>query len=223
MTRAAKSVRLLILLSFLSLIPSVVGAAPFRITLESNAVTASGVAPKGRVVLFGVTREIGEDDFPTVRRHLTVLVDEDGDGVVRYPVEPGVPLRSVWAVTDLASGDFDAAAPEGFGLRRVNWRGRGLERRQDGKDAVEDRRPLLELLVVRPQVGAWALRVGDGGESDGDGVIDGRLQGILERMQPLADSPAAPSEFLKDDLVLALDPSAMEITMVKVPGKLKEK
>jgi hypothetical protein len=223
MSTPLKSLHLVILLSLLGLSSSAAGAASFRATLESNAVTASGMTPKGRVVLFGVTREIGEDDFPTVRRHLTVLTDEDGDGVVRYPLEQGVPLRSVWAVADLASGDFDAAAPEGFGLRRVNWRGRGLERRQDGKDAVEDRRSLVELLVVRPQAGAWSLRVGDGGESDGDGAIDGRLQGILDRMQPLADSPPAPSEFLQDDLVLALDPSAMEITLVKVPGKLKEK
>ena len=185
--------------------------------------TASGVMPQGRVVLLGVTREIGEDDFPVVRRHLEVLADEDGDGTVRFPLEQGVPLRSLWAVADLASGDFDAAAPEDFGLRRVNWRGRGLERRQDGKDAVEDRRSLVELLVVRPQTGAWALRVGDGGESDGDGVIDGRLQGVFDQMTPLAGSPEPPSEFAKDDLVVALDPSAMEITLVKVPNRLEEK
>jgi hypothetical protein len=179
--------------------------------------------PQGRIVLLGVTREIGEDDFPVVRRHLEVLVDDDGDGTVRFPLEQGVPLRSLWAVADLASGDFDAAAPEDFGLRRVNWRGHGLERRKDGKDAIEDRRPLVELLVVRPQAGVWALRVGDGGESDGDGVIDGRLQGVLDQMKPLAGSPQPPSEFEKGDLVVALDPSAMEITLVKVPNRLEEK
>lgn len=199
------------------------GAAPLRITLEKNAVTASGVMPQGRVVLLGVTREIGEDDFPVVRRHLEVLADEDGDGTVRLPLEQGVPLRSLWAVADLASGDFDAAAPADFGLRRVNWRGNGPERRRDGKDAVEDRRSLVELLVVRPQAGAWALRVGDGSESDGDGVIDGRLQGVLGQMKPLAGSPPPPSEFEKGDLVVALDPSAMEITLVKVPNRLEEK
>jgi hypothetical protein len=65
--------------------------------------------------------------------------------------------------------------------------------------------------------------VGDGGESDGDGAIDGRLQGILDQMQPLSDSPQPPSEFQKDDLVLALDPSTLEITLVKVPNGLREK
>ncbi len=192
-------------------------AAPFRVTLEPDAVVVSGVTAKGKAALLGVTREIGEDDYPTVRRHLEVLADDDGNGTIRYPIETGVPLRSVWAVVDLTSGDHDVAAPQKFGVRRVNWRGRGLEKRSDGRDAVEDRRTLLELLVVRPQVGAWALRVRDGAESDGDGIIDGRLSGVLDSMQPLSDSPQPPSVLQKDDVVLALDPAAMEIILVKVP------
>ena len=192
-------------------------AAPFRVTLESDAVVVSGVTAKGKAALLGVTREIGEDDYPTVKRHLEVLADEDGDGTIRYPLAAGVPVRSVWAVVDLASGDHDSISPEKFGERRVNWRGRGLQRRSDGRDAVEDQRTLLELLVVRPQAGAWALRVRDGQDSDGDGRIDGRLQGVLEDMEPLAESPEPPAVLQKDDVVLALDPSAMEITLVKVP------
>jgi hypothetical protein len=195
-----------------------VGAAPFRVKLETDAVVISGMTPKGQVVLLGVTREIGEDDLPTVRRHLEVLTDEDGDGAIRYPVAPDVPIRSLWAVTDLASGDHGAVAPERFRLQQVNWRGRGLERRQDGKDAVEDQRTLLELLVVRPKVGAWILRVSDGDPSDTDGVINGRLEGALEQMRPLIGSPPPPSVFQQDDLILAIDPAAMEITLVKVPA-----
>ncbi len=223
MQRVSKYRPWVFLPAFWVLAAGAAGAAPFRVTVEAGAVKASGVMPGGRVVLLGVTREIGEDDFPTVRRHLEVLVDEDGDGTVRFSLKGGVPVRSVWAAADLASGDFDAAAPESFGLRRANWRGRGLERRQDGKDTVEDRRSLIELLVVRPQTGAWALRVGDGGESDGDGVIDGRLQGVLDQMKPLAGSPEPPAKFEKGDLVVALDPSVLEITLVKVPNGLEEK
>ena len=198
-----------------ALIAAPASAAPFRVTLESDAVVVSGLTANGKAALLGVTREIGEDDYPTVKRHLEVLADEDGDGTIRYPVAPAD--RSVWAVVDLTSGDHDSISPQKFGERRVNWRGRGLERRSDGRDAVEDRRTLLELLVVRPQKGAWALRVRDGQETDGDGRIDGRLEGVLDEMKPLGDAPAPPSVFEKDDVVLALDPSAMEITVVKVP------
>jgi hypothetical protein len=194
------------------------GAAPLRVTLESDAVVISGVTVKGQVVLFGVTREIGEDDFHTVNRHLQTLTDEDGDGSIRYPVTGGIPLRSLWAVADLTSGDFDAVAPRAFGQRQVSWRGRGLERRRDGKDAVEDRRALLEVLVVRPQVGAWTLRVRDGDKTDADGIIDGRLAGSLDQLKPLTGSPSPPSVFQHDDLVFAIDPIAMEMTLVKVPS-----
>lgn len=200
----------------LALVAAPVAAAPFHVALEADAVVVSGVTAKGQVVLLGVTRVIGEDDFPVVRRHLEVLTDDDGDGIIRYPMEQGIPVRSLWAVVDLTSGDSDTAAPQAFGTRRVNWRGRGLLRRQDGRDAVEDQRTVVELLVVRPAVGAWALRVRDGDASDGDAQIDGRLEGILDRMQPLAASPQPPSTFQRDDVVLALDPAAMEITLVKV-------
>lgn len=191
-------------------------AAPLRMVLEEDAVVISGVTAKGEVALLGVTREIGEDEYPTARRHLEVLTDEDGDGVVRYPVEGGVPLRSLFAAVDLASGDFETVSPEILGFRRVPWRGRGPARRGDGKDSVEDRRRILELLVVRPSVGVWTARLKDGDGSDGDGVIDGRVEGLLESLSPLGSGHEAPSVFQRGDVVLALDPTVLEIILVKV-------
>jgi hypothetical protein len=196
-------------------------AAEIVVTLEPEAVVASGVTASGQVVLLGVTREIAEDDFPTVRRHLAVLADEDGDGVVRYPLGAEVPAQSVWAVADLTSGEFSAAAPKE--VVEVEWVGRGLERRGDGKDVVEGQKSLVELLVVRPEVGAWTQRLGDGDERDGDGVIDGRLSGLLEEMKPLAGSPEPPAEFQKDDLVLSVDPFALEISVIQVSEKREGK
>jgi hypothetical protein len=193
------------------------GALPIKTALEAGAVVISGATPNGQVVVFGVTREVGEDDFHTVRRHLAVLTDDDGDGTVRYAVEEGVPLRSLWSAADLASGDYATAAPEGYELRKADWKGDGLKR-LGGKDTLEDRRSLLELLVVRAGEGAWAKQVTDGGESDADGLVDGRLEGVLDQMTPLASSPPSPSVFLENDLVLAIDPDAMEIILVKVPA-----
>jgi hypothetical protein len=196
-------------------------AAPLRVTLEPDAVVATGVTAGGQVVLLGVTREIEPDDFPTARRHLEVLTDTDGDGAVRYSLATGIPLRSLWSVVDMTSGESGLASPEALGTRQVDWRGRGLQRRTDGKDSVEDQRTLLELVVVRPQVGAgagvWALRISDGDESDADGRIDGRLEGFFDRMQPLAASTPPPSAFQRGDVVLALDPTQTEITLEKVP------
>lgn len=201
-----------------ALIAGSAAAAPLRITFDERAVQISGVTAKGQVVLLGVSRTVEEDDFLTARRYREILSDEDGDGAVRYEPQPGISRRSVWAAVDLTSGEFEAGAPADFRVKRVNWRGRGLVRRPDGRGAVEDIRTLSELLVVRPSVGVWALRVSDGDATDEDKTIDGKLQGVLERLEPLGSSPQPPTTFQRDDVVLALDPTVLELTLIKVPA-----
>lgn len=194
-------------------------AEPFRLTVETDALVVAGTTVKGQVVFFGVAREIAPDDVVEVVPRTEIRADDDGDGRVAFPLGGPVPLRSAWAAIDLTSGDFDAAAPEGFRLKKVSFRGRGVGRRSDGRDSIVDARGLVEILIVRPGAGAWALRLGDGGPTDGDGTADGRLEAIFDRMEPLAGSPPPPQTFQKDDVVLVLDPNLLEMTLVKVPGE----
>jgi len=211
--------RRLILFSFVLLLAGSpqAEAAPLRLTIGSSGVSVTGVTARGSAVLCRITREADpEDDVPTIHRRFDILTDADGDGTVTQDLGAPVPLRSMWVVVDLASGDFDAAAPDGFRLRRVSWRGRGIQNRPEGHDTVEDMRSFAEVLVVRPGVGAWTLRLGDGGPLDADGAADGRLAAALDAMEPLPDSPAPPAHFQRDDTVLLLDPNAMEMTLVKV-------
>ncbi len=122
---------------------------------------------------------------------------------------------------DLASGDFEAAAPEKFRLKKVCFRGRGIGKRPDGRDSIVDARALAEILVIRPGAGpgagVWHLYVGDGGPSDEGGSPNGLLEAALDRMEPLAGSPPPPQTFQKDDIVLLLDPDQLEMTLVKMP------
>lgn len=191
-------------------------AGPFRLTVGPDALVASEATAKGKVVFLGITREIAPDDVAEIRRRLEVLADEDGDGQVTYKLDQPVAQRSMWVAVDLATGDFDTTAPEGFRLRKVNWRGRGLKNRPDGRDSVEDVRAFAEVLVVRPGTGAWILRLGDGGPDDADGSPDGRLEAALDSMTPLADSPEPPQRFQRDDVVVLMDPNSMEMTLAKV-------
>ena len=195
-------------------------AEPFRLTVEADGLVATGATARGQVIFFGVARVIDPDDVVNVVPRLEVRTDDDGDGRVTLPFDGPAPLRSTWAAVDLAAGTFDVAVPEGFRLQRVNFRGRGLGKRPDGRDSVLDHRGMAELLVVRPGVGGWALRLGGGGPGDEDGRANGRLEATLDRMTPLPGSPAAPQTFLKDDVVLLIDPNLLEITLVKVPNAL---
>ena len=194
-------------------------AAPLRIVLGATGVSVSGVTAKGRAVVFGITREVADDDVTTIQPHLEVLSDDDGDGVVSEDLGQPMPRRAMWVAVDLASGDFAAAAPPAFRLHNVNWHGHGIESRADGRDQVEDVRSFAEVLVVRPGVGAWTLRLGDGSPADADGKANGRIAAALDRMAPLAGSPAPPSRFAAGDTVLLFDPNAMEMTLVRVGSK----
>jgi hypothetical protein len=199
------------LLSMILLFPAgLLAQASPTLVFEPSAVVASGITPKGKVVWFSVAREI-EDYAATVVRRDQVVEDDDGDGKVRLEVGKPVPVQSVWIAVDLASGAYAVAAPEGSRAAELPQAGRNPGRGEAGKpEWVEVDRRYLELAVVRPGLGAWALTLGDGGESDADGTADGSLTASLARMRSLGASPAAPDRFSPRDVVAVVDPNRME-------------
>jgi hypothetical protein len=203
------------------LAPGAGWAVPFKLSLDTDSLAVTGVSAGAKVAFFGISRDVDPDDVATIRRTAEVVGDDDGDGTVALKLGRPVALRSVWIAVDLGSGDSDAAAPEGFRLKKVNFHGRGLTARSAGRDAIEEGRPLVELLVARPGVGVWTARLGDGGPGDEDGAADGKLAAALDRMEPLGGTRMpAPAQFEKDDVVVLIDPNALEMTLVKVGAKL---
>lgn len=188
-----------------------------RITFEPQAAVVQGITPNGGVVWFSLAREVADDDVATLVRREKILLDEDGDGTVRFSLDREVPLRSIWVAVDLASGELTAAAPEGFPLQQVAWRGRGLGRDNARSDTVEDARPFAEVLIVRPGEGggAWGLTVGDGSITDEDGAADGKIAAALDQMRPLGQGAQPPQRFDPKDVVLLIDPNRMELTVAR--------
>lgn len=190
-------------------------AAPPEITFESSAVVARGISPKGQAVWFSVAREISRQSTRVVPRQ-EVLTDEDGDGTVRLELDREVPLRSIWFAVDLATGETGVATPEGFPLLEVELPGEAIPAALNG---LELRRRFAHLLLVRPGVGAWQLRVGDGGESDEDGEPDGTLRAALSSLSPLQEGgPPPPERFSPKDVLLVIDPERMESASVRIGG-----
>ncbi|HYO15100.1 MAG TPA: hypothetical protein VE685_18045 [Thermoanaerobaculia bacterium] len=191
--------------------------APARpvISLEPEAVVASGCTPRGRVVWFGVAREISEHAATIVRRE-EILTDDDGDGTVRFELGREVPFQSIWVAVDLENGAWTAATPEGFPLREFSLPGRGAVRGQGRPDWIETTRGYVHLLVVRPGQGAWGFRAGDGGAGDDDGESNGVLAASLARLRGVGASPAAPERFDPRDLWIVVDPTRMEISVRQI-------
>jgi hypothetical protein len=212
--RAAQPLFALFLLPLSALAQPLALARP-ALSLEAEAVVASGITPRGRVVWLGVAREVAEHAATIVRRE-EIGRDDDGDGVVRFELGRAVPFQSIWVAVDLESGAWSAATPEGFPLRELDLPGRGAVRGQGRPDWIETTRGYVHLLVVRPGQGAWGLRVGDGGIDDEDGEGNGVLVASLARLRGVSASLAAPERFSPRDLWIVLDPTRMEIAVGQI-------
>jgi hypothetical protein len=182
-----------------------------EITFQSRSVTVDGITAKGQVALFSVAREVADDDVATIVRRSEMKTDEDGDGKVQLDLDGNVPFRSIWVAVDLATGRSAVATPEGYPLRQAAWLGRGLGRENSRADRVEDLRTYADVILVRPEKGAWRATIGDGGALDDDGVADGKVAAALDKLKPLTGAAEPPRRFEARDVVFLLDPNRMEV------------
>lgn len=190
-------------------------AAPLTVTFEPSAVAVSGITPKGQAVWFSIAREVSRNATAIVPR-IEILPDDDGDGTVRLELARDVPRRSIWFAVDLATGETAVATPAGFPKVGMTLPAKAVPA---ALDRLELERQLAYLVVVRPGVGAWMLRVGDGGASDEDGEPDGTLRAALTNLSSLkADGPPPPERFSPKDVVLIIDPNRMESSAVRIGG-----
>lgn len=187
------------------------GLKALEITFQPRAVKVDGITAKGQVVWYSVAREVADDDVATIVRKSELTTDEDGDGRSQFDLDRDVPLRSIWIAVDLATGRYAVAAPEGYPLRRAAWRGPGLGRGNPRADRVEDVRTYADVLLVRPEKGAWRLTVGDGGERDDDGLPNGKVAAALDKLRPVTGAAEPPQRFEARDVVFLIDPNRMEL------------
>jgi hypothetical protein len=199
-----------------SLLSAQVLEPSMEISFSADAVEVTNLSPGAKVVWFGATQVLADDDVPEIRAYASVAEDTDSDGIERLDFPDGVPLHSVWVVVDLTSGKSAAAAPEGYPLRIVH----GIEPERGG-DIVSDARQTGNLLVARPDakggVSAWFVETGDGGPADTDSAANGAMELALSSLEPLGDTAdPAPSQFESGDVVAMLDPRLLELTLVTV-------
>jgi hypothetical protein len=187
-------------------------AASPSVSFEHGAVVADGVTHQGRAVWFSIAREISRQATTIVPR-IELQADADGDGKVRLELGQDVPLRSIWFAVDLETGEAGVAAPEGFPLLEAEMPGRAIPAALNRLDLE---RRFVYLVVVRPGVGAWMLRAGDGGASDEDGEPDGTLRAMLSALTSVGDGPSPPARFTPGDLLLVIDPNRMTFVRSRI-------
>jgi hypothetical protein len=189
------------------------------LSFTEDSVVASGLTAGGDVVFFGVAREPRELIGRIVDRE-TVLHDDDGDGVVSWALEVAVPVRSMWAAVDLASGQWGLGTPGEYPLRLLDTETSETKESDGQLNRILVRRDFVELLLVRPGVGAWMAQLFDGDELDRDGAATVSVLAAPADLQPVASSPKAPEVFQPGDVVVVMDPDAMALSATRVEGSV---
>ncbi len=211
-----RALRLSSLAALLFSAPVLASAAP-SVTLEPTAVVASGVTAGQSVLFFGLTR--AEKRYNAVyATHREILRDEDGDGVVRFEPEAGVPWKSVFFAVDLGNGELAVASPEGFPLTEAPLAAEDVRRGPSGdldRLHIADRR--AEVTVVRLGTGAWGGEVYDGAPADRDAGLYDEMEVDLTDLAALESSPAALESLAGSDLILVIHPEYVLHSFYRVP------
>jgi len=193
------------------------GAPELVLTFEDAQVVASELTPSGDAVFFSLSREPQGYSTRVVKRSGLELVDPFGEA--RFAVEGQVPLKSVWAAVDLTTGAFAIGAPPGFPLWEIDFPGEGFTVGAPGLvNRLRHRFSFVDMLVVRPGVGAWELQAVDAGPTDRDETDDDRTTTALEDMVPMGVSPPPPGRFAAGDVLIVMNPRNLAFYATRLIG-----
>src|SRR5438270_9081686 len=140
------------------------------LAFEGHVIKATNIPPGSQVVFFALGL-VPNGFSSSVTRWSKVVVDDDRDGTITFDAGSEVPCKSIWAVVEVASGNFAVAAPKGCPLRHADaLSSRSFKRRSKmDADSFVQAKPYLDLLYVEPGRGAWTIRAADGSPADVDG------------------------------------------------------
>jgi len=192
------------------------GVGSVELHFDRNEVVASELTKGGSAAFFSVSRETLPWSVRVVPRQ-ELMRDDDVDGRITFRPENGVAKASVWAAVDLDTGDFAVGGPDGSSVREVAFDGaRGLRRNPSGVlKRVSHNFESLELLVVRPGVGAWRHAASEGGTRDHGPPNDGELEIDLEDSVPVGDMEGLFDELQGKDVLIGIDPRALRFFAVR--------
>jgi hypothetical protein len=183
------------------------------ITFEKNQVVVSDATPGGRVACYGIAHDYVDLDRAVYRWGREAL-DDDLDGTVAIELPRDVPVRSIWACADVASGRFALAGPEHSPAKEIELRGRGALISARGTRQFQIEADRVDLVFFRHGEGAWLQLTGDGAANDDDRAADGAVHAAAEHFQGIGALKAVPATLEGAGTVIAFYPQTLEYCVV---------
>jgi hypothetical protein len=214
------------LASFATLLPAaaimltapVAATTQLAIKIGDTQVVATGMTPAGRVAWFAFARE--RTGWVTQVLHwedLTASADTSGQAIL--DLGRPVPVKAIFIAVDVSTGAYVASSPEAYPwATQVPFPTAGIELAADRASVVSlrDDHDELEVLVVRPLVGAWRATAhhNDPQATEAPGVLVN-----FADLTPWGDAPPTPGPLRTGDLVVAIDPEQMQYFAQQLSGR----
>jgi hypothetical protein len=188
--------------------------SPLALAVDANRVEVSAGTPMGKILLLGFGRAWDAERYAIEFRQFRALLPADASGL--FAVERTDAQNLTWVALDLTSGRCGVAVAEAGELRQKEIQPGALKIKDGKLKKLEMALPFVQLVLVRPQDGAWSMAAGDASLADEDGKHDGRVSLSLGQLTPIGGSGPAPSEFEKDDVVFVLSPEELSVAFARV-------
>lgn len=184
-----------------------VAADVLQLSFDDGTIAVRGATTSGPIVLIGVGQR-STRYFTTIFDRVVLLDGSNAENPFAIRLDRDIPRTSVWVAVDLQTGQSTLAAPEGFSVPEAQM---PLHDISPNATWLELELPIVNLLLVRPDAGAWTLYVGDGGVSDADGVQNGVIRITPSSMRNVASDEPDLERLATDDILIAIDPNRLTV------------
>lgn len=188
-----------------------VSAAVPSLSFGPAGVTMANLQPGTRVAWMSLTRT------PASAYHSRIELDR-GIGIAEqtslaaFPKAAADTTRSLWVVAAIEQDIAGAvaspaykASPSAIAVTATN-----------GANTISVVSPSVELMLVRPNVGAWYVGATDGAGNDQDDLQNTTIAISLQSLQALDEGDGPPATIANGDVILLIDPRRSRTAVVKV-------
>ncbi|HEX7150403.1 MAG TPA: hypothetical protein VF618_02870 [Thermoanaerobaculia bacterium] len=192
-----------------------VQAEQLAITLTAREVRVTGATPDAAVIVTGYEEKHYPSQRGVTRRQRIERAGANGAATRHF--ESDISPRSFWIAVDVKSGAVATAAPAGMPLAQRPLPEDLLKTDNNGQlKKLVSRLAYASFLLVRPGEGAWEMKAGDGGASDGDHSVDGKIETDLDQFEPMVDVTDPPKKFERGDVLVIMMPETMSFFLHRV-------